>query len=104
MDVWAAEGIARSYPTTTKIGLKICAFDADDAVGLMLRKLSFLKAVNTQRPVQKFKFPQVHVKSRAITSTPARRWVPYVALNTLVKASRATPTNPPSHLSGGSLS
>ncbi len=33
-------------PNDDEVGLKICAFGADDAVGLMLRKLRFLKAVN----------------------------------------------------------
>ena len=74
MDVWAAVGIARSYPTTTKIGLKICAFGADDAVGLMLRKLRFLKAVNTS-PSPHWRFCQQPPMRRIAMapSTPRRR-------------------------------
>jgi hypothetical protein len=33
-------------PNDDEVGLKTCAFVADDAVGHMLRKLPFLKAAN----------------------------------------------------------
>jgi predicted transcriptional regulator of viral defense system len=62
VDLWAAVGIARSYPTTTKIGLKICAFGADDAVGLMLRKLRFLKAVNNNARSLQSALEEGHLK------------------------------------------
>lgn len=42
-----AVGLARSHPTTTKIGKKICALGADDAVGVMLGIQRFLMIVNT---------------------------------------------------------